>query len=76
MAPGELERETNCRMRKAGCINPRGRLKNVPQGLKPAVYAPFMARLKPCPFKTGFMQPVPGPESSGRTVGYHDAAIW
>ena len=33
-------------------------LENFPQGLKPAVYAPMAARLKPCPFKTGLMQPV------------------
>ena len=46
---------------------------NVPPGLKPSVYADFYgtaeavpfqnlisftARLKPCPFKTGFMRPV------------------
>jgi hypothetical protein len=29
-----------------------------PSGAKaPAVSAPFMARLKPCPFKAGLMQP-------------------
>jgi hypothetical protein len=31
----------------------------VPQGLKPAIDAPLTARLKPCPFKTAFMEPVP-----------------
>jgi len=31
---------------------------NVPQGLKPRFYAPVAARLKPCPFKARFMQPV------------------
>ena len=30
---------------------------NVPQGLKPRLYAPVAARLKPCPFKARFMQP-------------------
>ncbi len=32
----------------------------IPQGLKPRFYAVLAARLKPCPFKTRFMQPVLG----------------
>jgi CRISPR/Cas system endoribonuclease Cas6 (RAMP superfamily) len=32
--------------------------KSAPQGLKPKFYAAPTARLKPCPFKTRFMQPV------------------
>jgi hypothetical protein len=43
---------------RTGCINSLRRWRDIPPGLKPAVYAPFAARLKPCPFKTPFVQPV------------------
>jgi len=43
-------------------------LKSVPQVLKPLFFAAFAARLKPCPFKTGFMQPVPEPIRAIATV--------
>ena len=40
--------------------------KNTPQGLKPNVYAPSAARLKPCPFKTRVRKPVPGSSATCR----------
>ena len=45
---------------RAGCINPLDRLRSIPQGLKPRVYAAFTARLKSCPFTTPFMQQILG----------------
>jgi len=53
---GEFERVLHLR----SCKEPRskvrsnGRVQVFPQGLKPASSKLFMARLKPCPFKTTF----------------------
>jgi hypothetical protein len=43
---------------RSGCINSHRQPRKIPQGLKPSVFAAFTARLKPCPFKARFMQPV------------------
>jgi hypothetical protein len=45
---------------RTGCINSQRRPRKIPQGLKPSVFEAFTARLKPCPFKARFMQPVLG----------------
>src|SRR5580692_11639146 len=45
---------------RTGCINSQRQPRKISQGLKPSVFAAFTARLKPCPFKARFMQPVLG----------------
>ncbi len=43
---------------RAGCINVARSATNHPSGAKAQILCALAARLKPCPFKTSFMQPV------------------